>query len=231
VSQPVQGLAPFLPPHRPRARARWWVAAGTCDTKRLRIETLGEQDALPRVTALCGLAAPCSLPEAFVDYLGGEADLTASRLLARARAFAADAERGRKHPRRDPHESASALERRRLALFHAARPLLAKVPVLPRAAATSPCLFEVDARSLLTRLELPATGLAGESAAATAKRARVLEALREEVLGLAVDVRARDYAVASWPALKAVLAAGMAAWLHANRPRPPRDVAAWIPLP
>jgi hypothetical protein len=92
-------------------------------------------------------------------------------------------------------------------------------------------IFEVDPKSLLARLELPAHGLAGAGQDAILHRVRILQALQEGVLGLAVDLRERDYAVASRPALDAVLAVAMAAWVHGNETKPQHDTGTWIPLP
>ncbi|MHC4729676.1 MAG: hypothetical protein ACYS6Z_03655, partial [Planctomycetota bacterium] len=190
---------------------------------RLRIDRLFEQAEPPRVDASCGLAAPCSLPQAFREFLGDRnTNVTVARLLAEARAFAAQAQRGKKQPRRDAHESVSVLDRTRLPLFHAAAPLL-------RHGRDS--IFEVDPGSLLTRLELPAHGLAGTGQDAVQRRVRILQALQERVLGFAVDLRERDFAVASRPALDAVLAVAMAAWVHVNERKPPHEAETWIPLP
>jgi hypothetical protein len=217
---PVMGVAPYLPAHLPRARPRWWTARGRTDSDGLRIDRLLEAPDAPRIDAFCGLAAPCSLPPAFREFLGERRNPTVARLLAEARAFAAQAPRGRKQPRRDAHESVSVLDRTRLPLYPAVAPLLRR-----------DLTFEVDAQSLLARLELPARGLSGEGQEAVGRRVRVLQALQEGVLGFAVDLRERDYAVASRPALDAVLAVSMAAWVHVNKPKPPHDTETWIPLP
>ncbi|MHC4974103.1 MAG: hypothetical protein ACYTG3_17425 [Planctomycetota bacterium] len=223
-SAPVLGLAPFLPAHLPRARPRWWTAKAQATPGQLRIDQLCESPAPPAIDALCGLAAPCSLPQAFADFLGDRLESpTCARLLAEARAFAKQAPRGEKQPRRDAHETVSALDRTRLPLFHAAAPLLRQWRDL---------IFEVDPLSLLARLELPAHGLSGTGQDAVRRRVRVLQALQEGVLGgLAVDLRERDYAVASRAALDAVLAAAMAAWVHGNESKPPHGAETWIPLP
>jgi len=223
---PVQGLAPYLPAHLPRSRPRWWAAAGHAAAECLRIERLTEQEERPRVDApLCGLAAPCSLPRAFREFLGErKTDATVARMLAEARAFAMQAQRGKRHPRRDAHESVSVLDRTRLPLYCAAAPLVRRDRDQGR-------IFEVDPCSLLARLELPAQGLAGSRREAVARRVRILQALQEGVLGFPVDLRERDYAVASRPALDAVLAAGMAAWVHVNETKPPHSMETWIPLP
>ena len=179
----VTGLAPYLPPHRPRAAPRWWVAQG--DGKL----TLHEQAELPEPRGNIGLAAPCSLPDEFLEFLGtSPAALTTSRLLARAREFAARRQRGKKHPRRNDTESLSVLDRRRLPLFHAAFPLLHLHPL------------EVDAPAFLKELGLPATGLRGDLPEAIDRRVQVLDSLEVEVVE-------RNYAIASHHALFAVLAA------------------------
>jgi len=92
-------------------------------------------------------------------------------------------------------------------------------------------IFEVDTCSLLTRLELPARNLAGARQDAVQRRVRILQALQEGVLGFAVDLRERDFAVASRHALDAVLAVAMAAWVHGNEMKPPHEAETWIPLP
>jgi len=238
----IQGLAPFLPPSRPRDAARWWCAQGTLEGDRLRIGTLDEADAPPAVSGACGLAAPCSLPRAFLAQLGLDGprdDVLATlrgwkpgRLLREARAFASRARRGRKHPSRCQGESTSALDRSRLARFAAALPLLAATPTLPWADAEPPFLFEVDVPAFLAALDLEATGLGGDAQDAIARRARVLGALHEGAPGFAIDTAPRDFAVASLPALEAVVAATAAAWLSRAKPEaPPRDAEAWIPLP
>lgn len=220
----VLGLAPFVPAHLPRARPRWWTARGEAASGRLRIERLHESPDPPALDVSCGLAAPCSLPRAFLEFLGERQDsLAVARLLAEARAFANQAPRGRKQPRRTADESVSVLDRTRLPLYGAAAPLVRDHGDL---------VFEVDAQSVLTRLELPAQGLAGDRQEAVRRRGRILQALQEGVLGgIAVDLRERDYAVASHPALCAVIAAAMAAWVRGNEMKPPHDTETWIPLP
>lgn len=183
----VTGLAPYLPPHRPRAAPRWWVAQGDGTL------TLHEQADLPEPRGNIGLAAPCSLPDEFLEFLGtSPAALTTNRLLARAREFAASRERGKKHPRRTDTESLSALDRRRLPLFHAAFPLLHLNPV------------ELDPAVFLSELGLPTTGLSGTLPQAIDRRMRILDSL-------GIEVVERDYAIASHHALFAVLAALAAA--------------------
>ena len=200
------GLAPFVSPQRPRDAARWWCATGVREGDTLRVGTL-EESATHRDPggARCGLAAPCSLPEPFLAFLGvrtsAEVALSAAQLRARARAYAAAAPRGKRHPRRDENESISAMDPRRLPLFHAALPLLR----------TEATLVEVDPVRVLSELDVECDGLGGAGRSAIDRRVRILQALHESVLGFSVDVRARDYAVASPHALFAVLAAAVAA--------------------
>jgi hypothetical protein len=223
----VQGLAPYLAPARPRAPARWWAAEGTILPDLLRLDRLAEADAPPPVTALCGLAAPCSLPPAFLDFLGVRRSLDVAgppdRLFRRAREFAAEAPRGQRHPLRVPHESLPALDRRRLPLFLAALPMLR--------GDASPLLLEVDAAAILRALGLPHAQLSGSSPAAVDRRVRVLAALAEGALGFRVEAAQRDYAVASFPALVALLACAMAARVRARGDRRPEGAEAWVPLP
>ena len=182
----VTGLAPYVPPHRPRAAPRGWVAQG--DGKL----TLREQAELPEPSGHIGLAAPCSLPDEFIEYLDKTpAAYTTNRLLAHAREFSKKRERGKKHPRRDG-ESMSALDRRRLPLFHAAFPLLHLNPI------------ELDPAAFLNELGLPTTGLSGHLPEAIDRRAQILDALDIEVVE-------RNYVIASHHALFAVLAAVAAA--------------------
>ncbi len=223
----VLGLAPYLPPSRPRAAARWWAATGALEPSRLLVERLAEDAAPPPVTSTCGLAAPCSLPRAFLDYLGIRRSLdfegTSDRLFRRARAFAAAASRGARQPLRVPHESMPALDRRRLPLFLAALPLLR--------GDAAPLLVEVDAAAILRALGLPHSGLSGGRPAAVDGRARVLAALAEGAMGIPVIAVQRDYAVASLPALAAVVACAMAARVLRDGARRPADAEAWVPLP
>jgi hypothetical protein len=238
----LQGLAPYLPPHRPFSEARWWRATGRAHGASVVLEELAEDRTLPVVRGLCGLAAPCSLPAAFLasldagaargEALGALAGWTTARLLQKARAFASRGTRGRKHPRRADAESHSALDRRRLALFHAALPLLRTVRVAPWDALEPPCLFEVDAPALLRALDLPHAQLSGETAMAIVKRASILDALQGGAAGLRLESVTRDCAVAALPALRAVLALFAAAWVERTRPTPPPAGAeAWLPLP
>lgn len=236
----IQGLVPCLPPHRPRAAARWWSATGTWKRERLLVG-LDEGASPAAVAGACGLAAPCSLPAPFLEHLGlggaraagldALASRTRDRLFHEARAFAARREHGRKHPVRCPGERVPALDRRRLALFHAALPLLRSVPTIPWADPAPPFLFEVDPAAWLAAAGLPSTGLSGSRPPAVTARARILDALREGVLGFPVELAARDLAVASALALDAVLCAAAARWLIAHAPKPPAGVEAWIPVP
>lgn len=221
----VLGLAPYLAPARPRDPARWWSAAGTLEKGHLRVERIGEADAAPPVSVPCGLAAPCSLPAPFLDFLGvrRSIDCPPDRLFRRAREFAAAAQQGQKHPLRVPHESLPALDRRRLPLFLAALPLL-------RSAAL-PLLLEVDAAAILGALDLPHAQLSGASPAAVDRRVRVLAALAEGAFGFRVQTAQRDYAVASLPALVALLACAMAARVSSRGDRRPEDAETWVPLP
>jgi hypothetical protein len=184
------GLAPFVPPSRPRADAAWWRATGCVEDGRIRIERLEERADPGPFSSPCGLAAPCSLPDEFLAWADGDVTTwTRDRLLREARLFAARRTRGQRHPKR-PGESAPSLDRRRLVRYHAALPLLAS---------HGNAITEVDVISWLRERELPATGLAGSSAQAIARRAAILREID-------VDVAERDYAVGSWPALEAVIA-------------------------
>ena len=222
-----EGLAPYLPPARPRDPARWWSAAGALELDLLRLDRLAEAEGPPAVTAPCGLAAPCSLPAPFLEFLGARRSLDVSgppdRLFRRAREFAAAAPHGGKHPLRVPHESLSALDRRRLPLFLAALPLLRDD--------TASHLLEVDAAAILHALGLPHAQLGGASPAAVDRRATILRALAEGVLGFRVEAAQRDYAVASFPALVALLACAMAARVRSRGDLRPADAEAWVPLP
>ncbi len=222
-----EGLVPHLPPARPRAPARWWSVSATLEPARLLVERLAEADAPPPVTAPCGLAAPCSLPAPFLDFLGVRRSLDVlgppDRLFRRAREFAAAAPHGSKHPLRVPHESLPALDRRRLPLFLAALPLLR--------GEKAPLLLEVDAAAVLRALGLPHAQLAGATPGAVDRRVRVLGALADGVLGFRVETEERDYAVASFPALQALLACAMAARVHTRGDRRPEGAEAWVPLP
>ncbi|MEM8884419.1 MAG: hypothetical protein AAGD14_10135 [Planctomycetota bacterium] len=193
----VQGLAPSLPSHRPAAAATWWSAGGSVTDGRLVIDRL-EEGRTP-IEAPCGVAAPLSLPDEFVAWLELDepyrralARWTPSRLFAAARAFAARREKGHKHPPRDVEESVSALDRRRLARFHAAL------------AIDSPLAFEVDVPCFLQARGLPSTGWSGSDMRAIARRATILE-------GLDVAVAARDFAIASAAALEAIVCCTAAA--------------------
>jgi len=218
----VQGLVPFLPPHRPRAKPRWWCAAAIVDDDgTVTIESLDERDTPVPVTAPCGIAAPCSLPAATlayldcgstrVDQLRELARWTPKRLFSRVRHFAREQQRGQKHPRRDPNESQFSLDRRRLARFHAAAPLLAAHAVLPWAPAASAYLFEVDVPAWLRSLALPPHQLSGNDPRSIARRVAVIHALEEGRVGLRLVLPERDYAHATLPALEAVMCAFAAA--------------------
>ncbi len=223
----VQGLAPYLAPARPRAPARWWAAAGALEPLHLRVHRIEEGPAPPPVTSTCGLAAPCSLPAPFLDFLGVRRSLDVTgppdRLFRRAREFAAAAPHGARHPLRVPHESLPALDRRRLPLFLAALPLLRGEAL--------PLLLEIDVAAVLRALGLPHARLAGGSPAAVDGRGRVLAALADGALGFRVEVARRDYAVASAPALAALLACAMAARVLSRGESRPADAEAWVPLP
>ena len=145
------GLAPYVPQHRPRAVARWWVACGN--------PVVVDESAEPpgAIDGPFGLAAPTSLPVEFLAYLDrcgvDPAEITANRLFAHARTFASQRERGKRHPLRRDDESLSALDRRRLPLYHASLPLLAHDPI------------EVDVPAYLEAHEMPHTGLRGDAQA------------------------------------------------------------------
>jgi hypothetical protein len=223
----VLGLAPYLAPSRPRSAPRWWAASGRIEPSRLLVERLAEDEAPPPVASPCGLAAPCSLPGAFLDFLGIRRSLdfegTPDRLFRRARAFADAAVRGQRQPLRIPHESMPALDRRRLPLFLAALPLLR--------GDAAPHLVEVDAAATLRALGLPHSGLSGARPPAVDRRANVLAALAAGALGFPVVAAQRDYAVASLPALAAVVACAMAARVLRDGIRRPADAETWVPLP
>lgn len=243
---PLQGLAPFLPDRRPSGAARWWVATAPHGlaprARRLAVDAIEERAESPEVEGVAGVAAPLSLPPAFLEALGLAADRpaqlralaarTPQRLRAEARAFAARRDRGARHPLRGPGESLSALDRARLPLFCAALPLLARTRAVPWDEARPPFLVEVDVAAFLDALGLPGTGLAGEGAEAIRRRLRVVKALEEGGAGFRVAIRERELAVGALPALRAVVAAVAAAWFFRNRPDPPTAASAcWIPLP
>lgn len=222
----MQGLAPYVSSARPRDPPRWWSAEGTLDGDRVGV-SLQESDAPPPVAAPCGIAAPCSLPAPFLAFLGVGRSIDAlvppDRLFRRAREFAAQAPRGQKHPLRFPHESLPALDRRRLPLFLAALPLL-------RSDAAR-FLIEIDVAAALRAAGLPHAQLGGAIPASVDRRARVLAGLAEGALGLRVEALQRDYAVASFHALAAVVACAMAARVHSRGDLRPADAEAWVPLP
>lgn len=187
----VQALVPYLPSHLPRATPTWWCASAEPQGDRLVVDLLEERDRPPTIETRCAIAAPCSLPGAFREWLGVDdntlARWTPNRLFAEARTFAAKRKTGDKHPARDTAESLSALDRRRLARFHAALPLLGSAHV-----------FEFDTALWLAQHDLPTQSLHRDDMRAIARRASILAHID-------VDVAARDFAVASWPALEAVL--------------------------
>jgi hypothetical protein len=243
---PLHGLAPFVPDHRPSGAPRWWVATAPSGlaprARRLAIVALEERAEPPEIAGIAGVAAPLSLPPAFLEALGLPADRRAQlaalaartprRLRAEARTFAARRPRGARHPLRGPGESLSALDRARLPLFHAALPLLSRIRTVPWDEALPPFLVEVDVPSFLGALGLPASGLAGGGSEAIRRRIRVVEALEGDVIGFGVQLSDREVAVAALHALRAVVAAVAAAWFFRNRPDPPPAPAAcWIPLP
>ncbi|MGQ0612574.1 MAG: hypothetical protein ACT4PV_02330 [Planctomycetaceae bacterium] len=225
AAPPVAGFAPYLPAHRPRAAARWWTALapkGLAPRARvLRIETLDEAAEPPRPSGMAGLAAPCSLPDAFLEWLqlaGPRASqlaaleaMTRARLLESVRLFASRRKRGERHPRRTRGESLPALDRLRLPLFHAALPLLRTTRTRPLDPPDPPFLVEIDPPALLQALGLPATGLGGDRPEAVRRRAAILDALARGAPGFGVEIAERDLAIASAPALIAVIAATGAA--------------------
>ncbi|HEX5135547.1 MAG TPA: hypothetical protein VFY93_01115 [Planctomycetota bacterium] len=223
----ILGLAPYLPASRPRGAARWWAATGALGPSRLVLERLAECETPPPVTSPCGLAAPCSLPAPFLDFLGLRRSLDLDgppdRLFRRTRAFAAAATRGQRQPLRVPHESMPVLDRRRLPLFLAALPLLRSD--------AAPHIVEIDTSAVLSALDLPHRGLSGTMPEAVDRRAHVLARLAEGAFGFPVVAAQRDYAVASLPALAAVVACAMAARVVRDGLRRPADAETWVPLP
>jgi hypothetical protein len=149
------------------------------------------------------------------------------------RSFASRRSQGQKHPSRDAQESLSSLDRRRLPLFGAAIPLLRNNPTLPWSEARKSFLFEVDPPAFLAALDLPCVNLGGEAPAAIQRRASILGAFHNGVAGLPpTQVVSRDFAVASYPALCAVIATIAAAWVQKSDTRPESvNLEAWIPLP
>jgi hypothetical protein len=242
MSEPAaEGFVPFLPGHRPRGVPRWWVARapkGLGTT--LRIDELAERAEPGDVAGVCGLAAPCSLPRAFLEHLGvapGEhkaalealSERTTSRLLSEARGFASRRRRGTKHPPRTPHESLSALDRRRLPLLCAALPLLRRTPTAPWCSLNPPFVFEVDVAVFLSALKLARR--AGDGVDAVRTRVETLAALEQGAAGFPVEIRERELAVAAPGAFDAVVACVAAAWLWREHPAVPENAEAWIPLP
>jgi hypothetical protein len=209
----------------------------------LRITSLTEQDAPTDPEGVCGLTAPCSLPAAFLEHLHLEGPRertlaaleahTPNHLFSLVRSFASRRTRGSRHPARAPQESLSSLDRRRLPLFCASIPLLRKHPTLPWGEAPESVLFEVDPPAFLDALDLPSVHLSGEMPGAIERRVRILGAFQEGVAGIPPgDLVARDLAVASYPALCAVIATIAAAWISKSDTRPEgAPLEAWIPLP
>ena len=197
---PLMGLAPYVPAHRPRATPRWWIARS--DDSPIAI-TLEESASLPAPGHPCGIAAPTTLPQPFLDYLDAIqkplAGLKLNRLLALAREFAMKQQRGSRHPARSATESLSALDRRQLPLFFAAQPLLHIHPT------------EVDVPAVLKAHDLPHTALGGTTPRSIDHRARILAALEKGALGTPLEVNNRDYAIANHDALRAVLALAVGA--------------------
>ena len=193
----VWGVAPYVLAHRPRARARWWVARA--DEGRV-VLALDETSATPVAQGVCGVAAPLSLPDEFLAYLSGRGltprSVTLNRLMHLARAFAYQRAHGQKHPRRHGAESMSVLDRRQLPLYYAAMDLEGGV--------------EVDVPHFLRGLELPDAKLSGALPGAVEKRAAILAGLRRRC-GIVVDGAQRDLAIASFHALRAVVALAAAA--------------------
>lgn len=221
----VLGLVPHVPANQPRATPRWWCAVGVLDDDgTLTVESLDERDTPLRVDAPCGIAAPLSLPPTVLEYLGAApaelARWTPQRLFARVRRFAREQQRGKKHPRRAPHESHSALDRRRLARYHAALPL-----------AGNEQLIEVDVPAWLSSLALPPHGLSGADPKSIARRVTIANALEEGLAGIRLRIAESVYVHASLPALEAVMCAFATAWVVRNDPPRPAEGDVWIPIP
>jgi len=221
------GLCPLIPPDRPAAPATWWAGHAEAGDGDVLEVALDEQAAPPplRNATRVGLAAPCSLPEEFLAALGApdvaHLDLTAKRLFAEARRFASRRTRGQRHPLRFEAESASSLERRRLARLHAALPLLRRRPA---------GLVELDTVAVLDRLGLPAGGWTGGDRAAIDRRRTIVDGLAAGALeDIAVRPLRADYPIACAAALEALVATALAAWVDR---RPERVTGgAGIPLP
>jgi len=199
----VLGLVPHLPPARPNADPRWWFADGVVEGDTLRIERLAEADTPPPIAYRCGLAAPCSLPRAFLETL--DCDIatiggwTFKRLASTVRHFAARRKRGDHHPARDVPESLSSLDRRRLARYHASIPLLTD----PASAAH---IIEVDVPLWLRAADLPYDALSAQTPKSIARRVSIVRALEQGLGGKKLELPERDYAIAALPALEAVIA-------------------------
>lgn len=231
----VQGFAPYLAAHRPLAPARWWSAEGRLRHGAFVIESLEEGAAPPPARGACGLAAPCSLPTDFLlrigvggpraDQLAALSAVHPRRLMADARAFAASRQRGKRHPLRFPSESLPSLDRRRLALFIAALPILRSSTVVPWDPARPPFLVEADPAAFLASLGLEAHGRSGDTPAAISRRIRIVQSLR-------CEGSPRDFAVASSAALDALLAAAQVArFLQTGADVPDSFGDGWSPLP
>jgi len=239
----VQGLVPHLPPNQPRASARWWCADGFVTSDGVvTVESLEQRATPTAVTAPCGIAAPCSLPGPVMDHLAcgqTRADQlraltrwTPKRLFGAVREFARAQQRGKRHPRRHANESMSALDRRRLARFYAATPLLAATPTRPWQSTAAAYLFEVDAAAWLSSLALPPHQISSDDPKSIARRETIVAALEEGRVGLRVALPERAYPIGSLPALEAVVCIFAAAWMLQNTPEAPAtDAEAWIPVP
>ena len=96
-------------------------------------------------------------------------------------------------------ESLSSLDRRRLARFHASIPLLTD----PASAAH---IVEVDVPLWLRAADLPCDDLSAQSTKSIARRVSIVRALEEGRGGMKLELPERDYAIATLPALEAVIA-------------------------
>ncbi len=237
------GLAPYVSPNRPHAPARWWVAAVTGGGDEWTV-ALSEQAALPTPQGVTALAAPCSLPRAFLAHLKLDTKSrehacetigkwTTRRLAAHARVFAKAQQRGSRHPARCTEESLSVLDRRRLALFHAALPLLTTHPTTPWSEPRPPFLFECDVTATLRACDLPAHALRSARPDTVLRRQRVVDAFAKGCLGTTISPSEPGVVVASVDALRAFVAGAMSVWFARNTPPPPslEHSDAWIPLP